>query len=392
MEERTGHWNLWGYFSEDGLGPLEYFSWVERLRDAYGQPTRSIWVINNGVAHDDSIPNEDIGGYVQDALDSIQFITGSPDSEWGSRRAQMGRTEPFALQYVAIGNEDCGKPWYTENYKSFYVALSAAYPNITLISNCGPTDFTAPVQLWDYHVYQSSLAFIEQQHIFDTWDRTTGATIFNSEFANSVRPECLSQYAALGEACWMTGLERNADLITMASYAPLLSNADAVDTYFDAIIFNHHQYYLTPSYWNQQMFASSFSDLQPGSVYTLANKLSGEVNVSVSVTVGSLQASARSRYGGANTVFILKIVNVNSQPTGLSISLAGLPSSAQLLPTVDAVVLSASDLYAQNAFENPNLVAAIPFQVSVNWTATVGQLDTCVNLWSVTIARIYAIM
>ena len=365
---------------------------MERLRDAYGQPTRSIWVVNNGVAHDDSIPNADIGGYVQDALDSIEFITGAPDSEWGSVRAAMGRSEPFALQYVAIGNEDCGKPWYTENYKSFYAAIQAAYPDISLISNCSPTDFSAPVQVWDYHVYQGSLAFIEQQHIFDSWDRKSGAKIFNSEFANSVRPECLTQYAALGEACWMTGLERNADLVVMASYAPLLSNADAVDTYFDAIIFNHQGYYPTPSYWNQQMFASSFSQLQPGSVFTLNSKLSGALNVSVSVTVGTLQPSARARHGGANTVFVLKIVNVNAQPTGLSISLAGLPSSAQLLPTVDAVVLSASDLYAQNTFDNPNLVAAIPFQVTVNWTASPAVLETCVNLWSVTTARIYAIM
>src|SRR6202044_3773786 len=103
-------------------------------------------------------------------LDSVQFITGPSDSEWGSIRARMGHSAPFALQYVAIGNEDCGKPYYLENYKSFYTALSAAYPNITLISNCGP-DGSTSVTLWDYHVYESSLDFINQQSIFDSWDR-----------------------------------------------------------------------------------------------------------------------------------------------------------------------------------------------------------------------------
>lgn len=121
---------------------------MEKLTDAYGQPTRSIWVVNNGLSLSDSIPNIDIDGWVQDALDSIEFITGAATSEWGRIRAGMGHAEPFLLQYVAIGNEDCGRAWYTENYKSFYSAISAAYPDITLVSNCAPTEFNAEVQLW----------------------------------------------------------------------------------------------------------------------------------------------------------------------------------------------------------------------------------------------------
>ena len=121
---------------------------VEKLTDAYGAPTRSIWVVNTGQSLSDSVPNQYISGWVQDALDSIEFVTGPADSEWGSIRARMGHPEPFLLQYVALNNEVCGHSYYTENYKSFYSAISAAYPNITLISNCDPTQFDAEVQLW----------------------------------------------------------------------------------------------------------------------------------------------------------------------------------------------------------------------------------------------------
>ena len=149
MEERTGHWDLWSYYSEDALGIYEYALWVEKLVDAYGQPTRSIWVVNVGVAHSDSIPPRDIAGWVQDGMDSIEFFLGAPDTAWGSVRAAMGHPAPFLLQYVALGNEDCGKPYYAENYAIFFATMHAAYPNITLISNCAPDQINAEVQLWD---------------------------------------------------------------------------------------------------------------------------------------------------------------------------------------------------------------------------------------------------
>ena len=121
---------------------------VEKLMDAYGQPTRAIWVVNNGLSLSDGIPNEYISGWVQDALDSVEFITGPASSEWGSIRARMGHPEPFLLQYVAINNEVCGRQYYEDNYKSFYTAFKAAYPHITLISNCPPDQIHAEVELW----------------------------------------------------------------------------------------------------------------------------------------------------------------------------------------------------------------------------------------------------
>ena len=152
IESRPGHWNLWGYWNEDGLAYFEFLQLIERLTDAYGNPTRAIWVVNNGISHEESIGPQDIQPYIQDALDSLEFALGSADSYWGARRAAMGHSEPFSSIYaVAIGNEDCGKPSYAENYQLFYDQLSAAYPDILLISNCDPLDPSIkghPTQLW----------------------------------------------------------------------------------------------------------------------------------------------------------------------------------------------------------------------------------------------------
>ena len=106
IEHRAGHWNLWGYWNEDGLAYFEFLQFIERLTDVYGNPTRAIWVINNGISHEESIGKEDIQPYVQDALDSLEFAMGPTDSYWGARRVAMGHAAPFPIWAVAIGNED----------------------------------------------------------------------------------------------------------------------------------------------------------------------------------------------------------------------------------------------------------------------------------------------
>lgn len=114
--------------------------------------TEPIWVINNGVAHGDSVHTADVWPLVEEALDSLEFISGPPDSQWGGVRAAMGHPEPWTINYMAIGNEDCGKPSYLTNYLLFFGAVRARYPHMRLISNCdmGPD---APTDLWDWHIY-----------------------------------------------------------------------------------------------------------------------------------------------------------------------------------------------------------------------------------------------
>ena len=209
--------------------------------------------------------------------------------------------------------------------------------------------------------------------------------MFNSEYAVPDAPAHLTQFAALAEAAWMTGLERNADLVTTASYAPLLANMDALSIGFDAIIFDHYRFYRTPSYWNQLMWAQSYQDLVPGSVHTVATAIGAAANVSVAAVIGTVQPQHRAKYGGATSVIVHKIVNVNASPFSVTIDLT-LPGGLQVLPTVDVVVLSADDLYAKNTIDQPDQVAAIPFKVNV----TGPSISTCFNQFSVTVIRIYA--
>ena len=227
--------------------------------------------------------------------------------------------------------------------------------------------------------------FVAQQHFFDTYPRT-GAKVFNSEYAVDVRGESLTQLAALGEAAWMTGLERNADLVSTSAYAPLLTNQDGHNTDFIAIAFDRYRYYTTPSYWNQVLWAQSFLDLVPNSVRTLNYSLSA-TNVSVTVVVGTIQPQLRvDKYGGANTAFVHKIVNLNGSPFDVTIDITGLPMGANVSTTADVVVLSATTLDSKNTIDQPHNVYNVPFQVNISGPT----ITTRFEPYSVTVVRVYA--
>ena len=227
--------------------------------------------------------------------------------------------------------------------------------------------------------------FAGQQHFFDSYPRT-GPKVFNSEYAVDVRGESLTQLAALGEAAWMTGLERNADLVSTSAYAPLLTNQDGHNTDFIAIAFDRYRYYTTPSYWNQVLWAQSFADLVPNSVYTLNYSLQA-TNVSVTVVVGSIQSHLRrEKYAGANTVFVHKIVNLNGASFDATIALTGLPAGANVSTIADVVVLSATELSAKNTIDQPHNVYNVPFRVNITGPTIRTQFDP----YSVTVVRVYA--
>jgi alpha-N-arabinofuranosidase len=359
IENRHGHWDLWGYYSEDGLGMFEYLSWVEQLRDAYGNPTRVIWVINTGVAHSDSIPTVDLGQWMQDALDSIEFAIGDTSTKWGGLRASMGHPAPFRLDYLAIGNEDCGKPYYLENYRAMFATLKGAYPQITFIANCDLTG-QADTEMYDYHVYQNSGWFQNNQHTFDSANRT-GAKIFNSEYAvTSDYGTSGNVNAALGEAAWMCGLERNSDIVVAASYAPLFVNWNNRQWMPDSIPFNSSQAYGTVSYHNQVLFANSFSNYKSGTVQTISNSLSGVQNFAVSATSGQSASST-------NEVYVLKMVNYGNTQVNLDINInsnQNIGSSGELV-VLKSQTGSPND---ENSFENPEFI--VPTTSNVNTAST----------------------
>ena len=319
-----------------------------------------MWVINSGTAHTDSIPVDHISGWVQDALDSVDFIRGDNSTVWGKRRAEMGRSEPFhSLKYLAIGNEDCGKPYYEANYRVFYAALQAAHPDLILVGNCEPDQINATSQVWDYHVYPSYDWFLANNNQWDAYPRN-GPLVYVSEYATHGGQGKGNLRAALAEAVYMLGMERNADLITMAAYAPLLTNVEGrPDNIQQATLFNHRSSYGTPSYWTQWMFARAVDGATAGSVHTVKESLqfggsdqAQMYNVSVGALVGSVN--------GSTSLVILKMVNYNTAtPASLSIQLTGLSASSTVQSDVEVRTLASARELDENSFDDPLHVSVV---------------------------------
>ncbi|KAF0907281.1 hypothetical protein E2562_015782 [Oryza meyeriana var. granulata] len=301
-----------------------------------------IWVFNNGISHNDEVDTAAIAPFVKDVLDSLEFARGSADSTWGSVRAAMGHPEPFPVKYVAIGNEDCGKKFYRGNYLKFYNAIREAYPDIQMISNCDASSrpLDHPADLYDFHVYTDSKTLFSMKNTFDRSSRN-GPKAFVSEYAvwrsDAGRGSLL---ASLAEAAFLTGLEKNSDVVQMASYAPLFVNNNDQTWNPDAIVFNSWQQYGTPSYWMQTLFReSSGAMIHP---ITITSSYSG-----------SLAASAITWQDSENSYLRVKIINFGSDSVSLTISATGLQARVNTVGST-ATVLTSSNVMDENSFSNPN--------------------------------------
>uniref|UniRef100_M4CYX6 non-reducing end alpha-L-arabinofuranosidase n=1 Tax=Brassica campestris TaxID=3711 RepID=M4CYX6_BRACM len=222
-----------------------------------------------------------------EALDGIEFARGDANSTWGSVRAAMGHPKPFGLKYVAVGNEECGKKYYKGNYLEFYNAIKKAYPDIKIISNCDgssqPLDH--PADYYDFHVYAPAKDLFSMSHKFNNTSRD-GPKAFVSEYAAKSETDANkgNLLAALGEAGFLLGLEKNSDVVGMVSYAPLFVNTNDRRWLPDAIVFNSSHLYGTPSYWVQQFFTESSgatllsSTMEGNSSYVEASAISFQSN------------------------------------------------------------------------------------------------------------------
>ncbi|XP_072997622.1 alpha-L-arabinofuranosidase 1-like [Typha latifolia] len=348
-EQRPGHFgDVWMYWTDDGLG---YFEFLQLAEDLGAAP---IWVFNNGISHNDQVDTASVLPFVKDVLDSIEFARGSPNSTWGSVRAAMGHPDPFQLNYVAIGNEDCWKKNYRGNYLKFYYAIKDAYPDIQIISNCDgsskPLDH--PADMYDFHVYTSASNLFSMTKQFDRTSRT-GPKAFVSEYAVTGSDAGTgSLLASLGEAAFLIGLEKNSDVVEMASYAPLFVNTNDRRWNPDAIVFNSWQQYGTPSYWMQQFFKeSSGATIHPTNIQ--ANPAS------------SLVASAISwqTLEDNKSYLKVKIVNFGSDTVNLKISVAGLQYAVNSLES-STTVLTSSNVADENSFAVPNKVVPVQTMLS----------------------------
>ncbi|XP_010558130.1 PREDICTED: alpha-L-arabinofuranosidase 1-like isoform X2 [Tarenaya hassleriana] len=339
LEERPGHFgDVWKYWTDDGLGHFEFFQLAEDIGAA------PIWVFNNGISHQDEVETPSVMPFVQEALDGIEFARGDPDSTWGSLRAAMGHPEPFELKYVAVGNEDCGMKNYIGNYLKFYESIKKAYPDIKIISNCDgssqPLDH--PADFYDFHVYTSAGNLFSMSNKFDQTSRK-GPKAFVSEYAVTGKDAGTgSLLAALGEAAFLIGLEKNSDVVEMASYAPLFVNTNDRRWNPDAIVFNSSHLYGTPSYWVQQFFTES------NGATLLSSKLNGNSS--------SLVASAISWQDNDKDYIRIKVVNFGSSPVNLKVSVTGLDPNIVRVSGSKKTVLTSTDVMDENSFTQPNKV------------------------------------
>ncbi|GAA3697755.1 hypothetical protein GCM10022377_08340 [Zhihengliuella alba] len=262
VESRPTNWNFWGYNQSYGIGYLEYMKWAEDL-GATPLPVVSVGANGCGSSIPEMTDDERIDRWVQDTLDLIEFANGGVDTEWGAVRADLGHPEPFGLEYIGLGNEENTRT-FEANFPRFRDAIAAAYPDITIISNTGPDDSgTRFDELWEFnraqgvdmvdeHYYNDPSWFLGNDERYDSYDRE-GPDVFLGEYAS--RGNTFAN--ALSEAAYMTGLERNSDVVKLASYAPMFANEDYVQWAPDMMWFDNDESWASANYYNQKLWMNN---------------------------------------------------------------------------------------------------------------------------------------
>ena len=258
IDSRTPLWNTWGYNTTQGLGFHEYLQLCE---DLGAEP---LFGISCGIAlGDKDVPLSQMGQWIQDALDAIEYANGPTNSVWGELRAKAGHPTPFHLKYMEIGNEN-GGPDYWQRWALLVNAIRARYPDMKLIATSSLQDRSHPQNpkpdIVDEHYYESPESFMRRADQYDSYDRN-GPKIFVGEYAVTQNAGQGNLRAAIGEAAFMTGMERNSDIVTMASYAPLFVNLNHRAWNPDLINFDSSRWYGIPSYYVQQMFSLNRGDV-----------------------------------------------------------------------------------------------------------------------------------
>jgi alpha-L-arabinofuranosidase len=255
VDQRAGHPGAWSYRSSDGLGLLEFLQWCEELNvePVLGVTDGRGWLPGDG----------DVTPLVQDALDEIEYVSGDPTTKWGARRAADGHPAPFKLRFVEIGNEDFFDPHpvYEARFAQFFRAIKAKYPQLQIIATRGDLKETRP-DIVDDHYYRSADAMSADAGHYDNVDRN-GPKIFVGEWATTEGSPTPTLQAALGDAAWLTGLERNSDLVVMQCYAPLLVNVNPGARQWGTNLIGYDALHSfgSPSYYLQVMFAENTGDV-----------------------------------------------------------------------------------------------------------------------------------
>lgn len=356
------------YFQTYGMGFFELFQLAE---DIGAEP---LPVLNCGLAcqYQNNSPEanvklSELDSYVQDALDLIEFANGGTDTEWGKVRAEMGHPEPFNLKFMAIGNEQWGEV-YPERLKVFVEAIRKAYPDIKIIGSSGPNsegkdfDYLWPemrklnVDLVDEHFYRPETWFLASGNRYDKYPRK-GPKVFAGEYACHGNGKKWNHFhASLLEAAFLTGVERNADVVHMATYAPLLAHVDGWQWRPDLIWFDNLRSVRTCSWYVQSLYGNNRgTNVIP---LTLDKK-------AVSGQEGQFGLFASAVWDEPTKTYIVKVVNTSDQTCDLQLDFNGLKKSAKL-GNGKCVVFHSDDLDAENTLDNPNLIVPRESSISID--------------------------
>ena len=340
--DRPTHESPWRYRSSDGMGLLEFLEWCEDLKM---QPVLAVYA-GYSLQQEHVDPGPALEPYVEDALDEIEYATGGADTKWGAERIKDGHPAPFTLHYIEIGNEDeFDHGGYDGRFAQFYRAIKQRYPDLELIATA-PVKSVAPDVL-DEHFYMSAEESFATANHYDSAPRT-GPKIFVGEWATREGEPTPNLEAALADAAWMTGLERNSDLIVMSSYAPLLTNVNAGASQWapDLIGYNALTSYGSPSYWAQVMFSGN---------------LGSEVVATTLSNAGPRVYTSVTRDEARRKLFI-KVVNANSTALPLDFNLDG---ADQLARHATLTTLSGQSPNATNTIAEPRAIVPVESDIAI---------------------------
>jgi alpha-N-arabinofuranosidase len=353
LVDRPGHPSPWSYWSTDQFGLLEFLEWTE---DLHIEPVLAVYA-GYALQHDYAKPGPDLAPYVQAALDEVEYATGDVSTKWGAERAKDGHPAPFPLHYIEIGNEDqfdkSGS--YDGRFAQFALALRAKYPQYKLIATTPVKEQPgAEPDVLDDHYYKSPEDMLALTHKYDDAPRT-GPKIFVGEWATRSGSPTPNFGDALGDAAWMTGLERNSDLIVMASYAPLLVNVNPLASQWptDLIGYDGLTSYGSPSYYAQVMFAAHIGDGVPKSAIDLTGDAATQ-RFFYSATISS-----------SDHVLHLKLVNATTTAQPLAIALDGLAGGAH---SASVIALHAATFQATNSITAPQRI--MPVESAIHFNST----------------------
>jgi alpha-N-arabinofuranosidase len=369
------------YFQTFGLGFFEYFQLSEDL-GAEPLPILSCGMacqFNTG----ELVPMDELDPYVQDALDLIEFANGAIETPWGRIRSEMGHPKPFNLKYIGVGNEQWG-PDYIERYKVFEKALKAKYPKIIIVSGSGPFpegDYfeygmqelkKLNAEIVDEHYYKSPKWFRENATRYDSYDRK-GPKIFAGEYAAQsvaiASPDNRNNWeCAFSEAAFMTGLERNAEVVNLTSYAPLMAHEEAWQWTPDLLWFNNLEAYGSANYYVQKLFATNRgTDLI--AITKDGKPVTGQDN---------LFASAVKDVNSKEV--IVKIVNTSATAQEVNVDLKG--TKLQTKGTI--ITLTSPNLQDENSFANPKKISPIESEFKMKGN----KAETTLPAYSVTVLKL----